>query len=72
MKGAVVVDAELHELCIAVAVEAAGQVSAGAVRLADDLDRVDRLVADGDIDTVDEEVTAGQHLVDIGADDGKL
>src|ERR671911_402256 len=37
-----------------------------AVGVADDLDRAYRLTTYGDIDVVDEEMTAGEQLVDVG------
>jgi hypothetical protein len=40
-----------------------------SVGLADDLDRAYRLTTYDDIDVVDEEVTAGEHLVDVGPKD---
>jgi hypothetical protein len=40
------------------------------VRFADDLDRVNRLLADLHVDVVDEEIAARQHLVGVGSDDG--
>src|SRR6266498_2016623 len=72
VEDAVVVDGEVHKLGVAFAVEASCEVSAAAVGLADDLDRSYRLTTYADIDVVDEKVTAGEHLVDVGPEDRNL
>jgi hypothetical protein len=72
VEDAIVVDGEAHEFGVAFAVEASSEVSAAAVGLTDDLDRSYRATPDGDIDVVDEEVTSGEHLVDVGPDDADL
>jgi hypothetical protein len=54
------------------AVIATTQIPAFAVGLANDLNRSHRPAADGDIDVVDEEVPAREHLVDVGSNNWNL
>ena len=44
--------------------------AASPIWLADDLDRSDRLLTDSHVDVMHQEVSAGEHFVDVGADDG--
>ena len=69
---AVIVNAQMHDFGVTVAVIATTQVPAFAVGLANDLDRSHRLAADGDVNVVDEEVASREQLVDVGSDNWNL
>jgi hypothetical protein len=70
VEDAAVVDVDVHQFRVALVVEAPCEKAAGSIRLADDLDRSNRLLAYGYVDVVHEEVSTGKYVVDVGADDG--
>jgi hypothetical protein len=73
VEDAVFADRDTHQLSLAFAIEASREVpAAGGIRLTDDLDRSHRLLADGHVDVMHDEVPARQHFVRVGADDGDL
>ena len=73
VKDAVVVDRDEHQLGVSVTVEAPREEPATRrVRFADDLDGLDVAVAGDHIDVVNDEKSARQGLVVVGADDREI
>ena len=70
VEDAAVVDRDVHQFGVAFVVEAPCEDAASPIWLADDLDRSDRLLTDSHVDVMHQEVSAGEHFVDVGADDG--